>query len=83
MKRKSAAAIKYEKGLSAPVVTALGFGHVAEKIINAAIDSDVPIIENEDLVSSLSSVSVGDNIPKELYEIVAEIIAYVYSLDKK
>lgn len=82
MKRKKAAAIKYEKGISAPIVTAMGFGHVAEKIINTARDSDIPIIENDYIVDNLSSVSVGENIPNELYEIVAEILAYIYSIDK-
>lgn len=82
MKKKQAAAIKYEKGYKAPIVTAMGFGNVAENIINKAIDSDVPIIENEELVSSLSDVSVGDDIPSELYEIVAEIIAYIYRMDR-
>lgn len=83
MKRKQAAAIKYEKGLTAPIVTAMGFGHVAEKIINTAVESDVPIVENEELVSNLSTTSIGEDIPSELYEIVAEILAYIYTIDSK
>lgn len=82
MKRKQAAAIKYEPGLSAPVVTAMGFGHVAEKIIDSAEKASVPIVENSELVSSLSSIPIGNSIPSELYEITAEIIAYIYSIDK-
>ncbi len=82
MKRKKAAALKYNKGLSSPIVTAMGFGEFAERIIDTAIESDVPIVENEELVSTLSNVPVGENIPEELYEIVAEILAYIYSIEK-
>lgn len=79
--RKKAAAIKYEKGLSAPVVTAMGFGEVAKKIIDVANESNIPIVENSDIVDSLDQDSIGENIPSELYEIVAEILAYIYSIE--
>ncbi|MEF9951322.1 MAG: EscU/YscU/HrcU family type III secretion system export apparatus switch protein [Clostridium sp.] len=80
--RKKAAAIKYEKGLSAPIVTAMGFGEVAQKIIDVATDSNIPIVENTDIVDNLTPESIGDNIPNELYEIVAELLAYIYSIEK-
>ena len=82
MKRKKAAALKYDKSLSSPIVTAMGFGEFAERMIDTAIESDVPVVENEELVSTLSNVPVGENIPEELYEIVAEILAYIYSIEK-
>lgn len=53
-----------------------------KKIINSAEEANVPIVENEELASSLSHVPIGDSIPSELYEITAEIIAYIYSIDK-
>jgi flagellar biosynthesis protein len=81
MKRKKAAALKYQPGYNAPVITALGAGEIAEKIIDTALKNDVPIIENGDLTEALSKVSVGDNIPSELYQAVAEIIAFIYRLN--
>jgi flagellar biosynthesis protein len=83
MKRKKAAALKYDKTYRAPVVTAVGFGHLAEKIIETAQKSDVPIIENSELVDSLSQIPVGESIPPELYEAVAEIIAFIYRLNSE
>jgi flagellar biosynthesis protein len=81
MKRKKAAALRYEKNYSSPIVTAVGFGQIAENILNTAKSNDIPIVENSDLADSLSLLPVGESIPSELYEAVAEIIAFVYSLD--
>jgi flagellar biosynthesis protein len=77
MSRKRAAALKYEKGYSSPVVTAIGYGDIAEKIIQKAHESNIPLIENEELVNNLCKLSVGQDIPSELYQAVAEIIAYI------
>ncbi|KRQ87968.1 Flagellar biosynthetic protein FlhB [Caloramator mitchellensis] len=81
--RKKAVALKYEKGDKAPVITAIGFGEIAEKIINIASESKVPIINNKPLVEELSKISIGQNIPIELYETVAEILAFIYNLNSK
>jgi flagellar biosynthesis protein len=81
MKRKKAAALKYNKAYGVPVVTAIGFGQVADKILQSASQNDVPIIENSELIETLSSVPVGQNIPPELYEAVAEIIAFIYRIN--
>lgn len=81
MKRKKAAALRYDKSYSSPVVTAVGFGQIAENILDTAKSNDVPIIENSDLVDSLSLIPIGQSIPSELYDAVAEIIAFVYSLN--
>ncbi|MBS4536035.1 flagellar biosynthesis protein FlhB [Clostridium sp. D2Q-14] len=68
---------KYE----APYVLAKGKDIVAQKIKEIAKDSDVPMVENKLLARSLySSCEVGDSIPEELYQAVAEVLAYVYSL---
>jgi flagellar biosynthesis protein len=64
-------------------VTAIGFGEIADKIIEEAENSNVPVIENPDLTENLTMLSVGQNIPVELYEAVAEIIAFIYSLDNR
>lgn len=82
IKRKKAAALKYEKNYDAPIVTAAGLGHIADNIIDAAIENKVPIVENEELANLLTNVDVGNSIPVELYEAVAHIIAYVIDLDK-
>lgn len=81
--RKKAVALKYDKGYKAPIVTAIGFGEIAEKIINSAKESNVPIINNETLAEELSKVSIGQNVPVELYETVAEILAFIYNLNSK
>jgi flagellar biosynthesis protein len=81
MKRKKAAALKYDNIFSSPTVTAVGFGEIAERIIEEAENNNVPIIENTALTENLTKLSIGQNIPIELYEAVAEIIAFIYSLD--
>lgn len=81
MKRKKAAALKYDNSYPAPVVTALGFGKVAETILEKAKENNIPIVENSTLVENLSNIPLGESIPPELYQCVAEIIAFVYSLN--
>lgn len=83
MKRKKAAALKYENSYESPTITAIGFGHVAEAIIRKANESDVPVVENAELAESLSELEVGQNIPEELYETVAKVIAFIYSLNEQ
>lgn len=80
--RRKAVALRYEENYSAPVVTAAGMGAIAEKIIEKAEDSDVPVVYNKELTDLLCNVDVGDSIPPELYEAVAHVIAYVTDLDK-
>lgn len=82
-KRRKAAALKYETGYSAPVVTASGMGQIADKIIEKAEESNVPIVKDEALVDMLNNIDIGDSIPSELYEAVAKIIAFVSQVDKK
>lgn len=80
--RKKAAALKYEGGIEAPTVTAAGMGKIAENIIEKATESDVPIVYNKELSDLLCNVDIGDSIPTELYEVVAEVIAYITDIDK-
>lgn len=81
-KRKKAAALQYDKGYEAPIVTAAGLGFIADNIIEIAKENKVPIVENEELADLLTNVDVGSSIPVDLYEAVAQIIAYVIDLDK-
>lgn len=79
--RKKAAALKYEENIAAPIVTANGMGHIADKIIEKAEENDVPIVYNKELTDLLCNVDIGEYIPADLYEAVAHIIAYVTDLD--
>ena len=81
--RKKAVALKYEQNLSTPVVTASGMGYIADKILEKAEDNSVPVVYNKELTDLLCNVDVGDDIPSDLYEAVAHVIAYVTDLDKK
>lgn len=81
-KRKKAAALRYENGYESPIVTAAGMGYVADKIIENAEKTNVPIVYDQELANLLSSVDVGDSIPFELYDAVAKVIAYVMDIDE-
>jgi flagellar biosynthesis protein len=80
--KKKAAALRYEENSTAPVVTASGMGFIADKIIEKAEENELPIVYNKELTDLLCNVDVGENIPHDLYEAVAHIIAYVADLDR-
>ncbi|NFI93995.1 flagellar biogenesis protein [Clostridium botulinum] len=81
--RKKAAALKYElNNTEAPMIAASGMGHIADKIIEKAQENEVPIVYNKELANLLCNVDVGDEIPTELYEAVAYVIAFVTDIDK-
>ena len=82
--QKKAVALYYDqqKG-KAPIVTAKGKGLIAETIIQTAKDNGVPIQEDEALVQLLSEIELHDKIPESLYEVVAEILSFVYLLNKE
>ncbi|MBA1333837.1 MAG: hypothetical protein HPY66_0230 [Firmicutes bacterium] len=82
-KKRIAAAIKYEKTNKAPVLTALGEGRIADKIVEIATRAGVPLYNDEELAYKLKEVDTGSEIPPELYEIIAEILSFVYFLDRK
>ncbi len=76
-----AVALKYEKGMMAPQVLAKGADFVAQKIKSVGREHDVPLVENRPLARALyASAEVGDYVPRELYQSVAEVLAYVYRL---
>jgi len=81
---KRAAAISYDPdGIGIPVLAAFGEGHIAEKIITTAKESGVPVLPDPTLSSMLSKISVGDEIPEELYEAVAKVLVFVSEVDRK
>ena len=76
-----AVALKYERGMSAPVVVAKGVDSIAFKIREVARDNNVPVVENPPLARALhATVKVDDEIPVEHYKAVAEVIGYVMKL---
>lgn len=82
--RHFAVALKYEEDMSAPVVVAKGQDLMAEKIKEVAQKHEVPVVENVHLARALyRQVEVGMPIPVDLYQAVAEVIAYVYRLKKR
>lgn len=81
---KKAVALKYSPNTnSAPVVAAKGKGHVAEKIMELARENGVPIQEDASLVEVLSKLDIDQEIPAELYAIVAEVLSFVYRSDRR
>lgn len=82
-KKNKAAALKYDSTYKAPVVTALGIGEIAERIVKEAHKNDVPVVHNDELADLLQSVNIGECIPSELYESVAKIMAYIVDIDHR
>lgn len=81
-KRKGAVALAYSRSRDdAPKVAASGQGAVAEKILAIARESGVPVREDPDLLEVLAQVPVGQEIPPELYQAVAEILAFIYRVN--
>ena len=81
-KNKTAVAIAYDAGDTAPKILATGKGAVAERIIETARENDVPFYQDNKLAQTLSKLQIGDTIPPELYEVVAEILVFVDDMDK-
>ncbi len=82
--REKAAALNYKRGAdAAPTVVAKGKGLVAKKIISLARKNGVPIHEDRNLVEVLSAIDLYEEIPKELYKAVAEILVFIYKMSGK
>lgn len=81
-KQKTAVALAYMPGDAAPKILATGKGAIAERIIETAKEADVPFYKDDKLADTLSKLEIGDMIPPELYEVVAEILVFVNDMDK-
>lgn len=80
---KQVAALKYSPTSHlAPTILALGKGDIAKRILNKAKENNVPLFEDENLACVLNQMKIGDEIPPELYEVVASILVFVGDLDK-
>lgn len=79
-----AVAIKYEQAMAAPIIVAKGQDFLAQRIKDVAKEHKVTIVENKPLARTLySTVDVGSSVPPQLYQAVAEVLAYVYRLKKR
>lgn len=80
--RKAAVAIQYDRiAMSAPKITAKGRGTVAERLIAMARENKIPVVEDKMLVEMLDQLNVNQEIPGELYQVVAEILVAVYKAE--
>lgn len=82
LKQKTAIALEYNPDEEAPKIIATGKGLLAEKIIDKAKEADIPIHQDSKLAGTLSKLEIGDMIPPQLYEAVAEILVFVDAMEK-
>lgn len=77
------AALKYDiESGGAPRVIGAGKGYVAKKMLETAKEHSVPVVEDAALAKTLAKLDIGQEIPEELYQVVAEILAFLYKMDK-
>ncbi|MBK8120174.1 MAG: EscU/YscU/HrcU family type III secretion system export apparatus switch protein [Sulfuritalea sp.] len=81
--RALAVALKYAPGTSAPTVVAKGRGLIAEEIISRAHEHGVFVHESPELVALLSRVDIDGQIPAELYIAIAELLAWIYQVERE
>lgn len=79
---EKAVALNYDEEDEAPRVAAKGDGALARKIIQLAEQEDIPIYQDEELVELLYGLDLDEQIPPSLYEVVAEVFAFVYRLNQ-
>ncbi len=79
--RKSIA-LKYERGLPAPFVLARGRGELADRIVDLAERSGVPVVERGELADALYMVDAGNFLPEEFFKTVAELLVFVQNIGK-
>jgi len=78
-----AAAISYDPAENdVPILSAFGEGHMAQKIVDVAKESGVPVMPEPGLTGLLSRLSVGDEIAPEMYDAVAKVLAFVSEMDR-
>ena len=78
----TAAVVQYDQVNQIPVVVAQGKGNIAQKIIELAEKNDVPIQQDSTLVSNLIDMDLGENIPPQLYAVMAEIFLMIEDLEE-
>ena len=80
--RPAAAALAYDPlGTEPPEIVALGRGLTASEIVRLAREHEIPVHQDAGLVEALAKLEVGQCLPRELYAVVAEVLAFVYAVD--
>jgi len=83
-KIKEAVALSYSPDKDyAPKIIAKGSGYIAEKIVETAEKSNVPVYQDAELAQALNSLNMWDEIPPELYEVVAQILIFIGDVDRE
>ncbi len=83
-KQKKAVALKYQPHKDrAPKVSAKGSGRVAERIIEIAKEHGIPVKDDADLVEVLAKLDIEQEVPADVYVVVAELLAFVYTLNRE
>ena len=81
---KKAVALKYDDTQSAaPVIVASGMGYLAEKIVETALENQIPVYEDNSLATVLTQLNLGSEIPQELYQAIVEIYMYFLKFSPK
>jgi len=81
--RQKAVALQYERGKDrAPKVTAKGQGKLAQKILALAHEHHIPIHKDKALLEALYRLDLNEEIPEELYQVVAEVLAFIYRMNR-
>jgi flagellar biosynthesis protein len=81
--RRTAVAMRYDvEKDKAPLILASGRGAVADEILRVAEENKIPLYENRDLANILAKLEIDTEIPAQLYVLVAEVLFFVYKLDK-
>jgi len=82
-REQKAVALTYERGKDkVPRVTAKGRGALAEKILALARRHGVPIEKDSTLLEALYRLEINEEIPEELYKVVAEVLAFIYRMNR-
>lgn len=80
--RKQAIALSYEQSMESPRVVAKGGGLVAERMLALAQANGVPIHEDPALLSLLSALQIEEQIPDDLYQVIAELFVFLYQMEQ-
>lgn len=79
---KKAIALSYEQTMDAPHVVAKGTGIIAERMLEIALANGVPVHEDPALLSLLSALNIEEQIPEDVYQVIAELFVFLYQMEQ-
>jgi flagellar biosynthesis protein len=81
--QQQAVALRYDpkEGDTAPRIVAKGSGFIAEQILRIAKENNIPLRQDAELTSALASLDLGSTVPPELFQAVAQILAFIYKMN--